>query len=99
MAETPKKTGAARREVAVEVRWSENPALDQISIDEMFCQLVNDRAYLTLGQLRFPMTPGGEMPSSVEIRPVAKLVLTHEKLRQIVEVLGKLLVNSPTDSK
>lgn len=84
---------AVRTELQARVRWlTEN--LDQIIADELQLQWVNDRFYLTFGQIQVPFVEpeGGNFVA--DIRPVGRYVVSRQSLEKIRDLLNRVLDDS-----
>jgi hypothetical protein len=83
--------------------WTFDPALPQVHVDEAVLVSVNDRVFLTFGQIvvSLPVAAAArpsESPAqdtTVEIRPVARLVLTEAGFHRLVAMLNKIADNIP----
>lgn len=97
----PKRSPVTPPKKQFEVRWGDGKNVDQIYVDELLCQLVDQRAYVTFGQARFPLeTPDAPSETSVvEIRPVVRLILNKEKLERITELFTTLLKKHGSEKK
>jgi len=99
MAET-KRTPVPRPQRQFAVEWGNDLTVEQVYVDEMMCQLVDERAYVTFGQARFPLQPAAdEQTPLVEIRPVIRLIITQEKLRKIADLFNTLVDKHNSEKK
>jgi hypothetical protein len=80
------KAGSAQ----IAAAWGDSSSLEQIYVDELLVTLAKGRAYLTFGQLAIASSPDVSK-ASAEIRPVARLVVSRESLRPMIDVLNQLL--------
>lgn len=70
-------------------RWLDDREIEQKFVDQLLCQIVDDRAYLTFGQIRMPLNPA--VPGmEIQIDSVAKLIVNFSALKRMLEVLNKL---------
>lgn len=69
------------------VYWSEDEDLDTVFVDNLFLQAVNEQVYLTFGQLQVPIGMDPEETAAVEIRPMARMVVSPAALKKIVKML------------
>jgi hypothetical protein len=83
------KSEAGPTPVALQGEWSKRP-LDQIYVDEANLQYINERVYLTFGQLQAPSSGTNIADELVEIRPVVRVVLTKASFDKIVTMLGRV---------
>ena len=91
----PKKPDKAEK-VAIPLWWSDTPAVQQVYGDEALLQIVGDHVYLAFGQAQVPAVATGIDPKTgVEIRPVARLVLTHSAFRKVASLLGRTAEQLP----
>jgi hypothetical protein len=77
--------------------WGDDSQLEQIFVDELLCQVVNERAYLTFGQVRLPIT--SEPGATVEVRPAARFILTFDALNKMLSVLNRVVGQNLTERK
>ena len=75
--------------VPFRVYWSEVDDLDTEFIDNLFVQVINDQVYLTFGQMQIPIDINPEDPATVEIRPMARMVVSPAALEKFAKVLTK----------
>lgn len=85
MAEAKSEPEGARQLLA---HWGDSAGIDQHFVDELLCQFVNERAYITFGQVRLPLS-ADMTEGKVEIRPVARLIVTTESLNKMLAVLNR----------
>lgn len=86
MEDAREKTPTLRQFTA---KWGDAQTLPQAFVDEMQCQIVNDRAYLTFGQITMPLDPNKE-GGEVQIVPQTRLIITLASLRRMIDVLKGL---------
>jgi hypothetical protein len=72
-------------------KWAKD-SLEAVFADNLNLIQVNDQTYLTFGQVVPPSSPGEitEEPTTVEILPVARIVLTPEGFKKVVALLKKV---------
>jgi hypothetical protein len=82
--------------VEVTVRWGDATNLEPVPVDEVHFQDLGDRVYFTFGQVRFPLDLNSlERGSSIEIRPVVRILMTRAAATKLVT----LLETSPLSQK
>lgn len=82
--------------VAIAGQWSAQPDVTQEYVDEAALVYLNDHVFVTLGQIQVgtPL-PAGEPPSTVEIRPVARLVFTEASFHKFLAMLAGVAASIP----
>jgi len=85
MAQAKSEQEGARQLIA---HWGDSAGIDQNFVDELLCQFVNERAYITFGQVRLPLS-ADVTEGKVEIRPIARLIVTTETLNKMLTVLNR----------
>ena len=85
--------GMERQEVQFQLQWGDPSSLDQVFVDQLAIQSVEERFYLTFGQIRMPLNAvaGGAAP----IQPMVRLIVSTESLQRMVEVLRRSVPPSP----
>lgn len=84
-----------RTEVKLTGKWSDAKDVEPVFVDEMQIQGLDDRVYITFGQVRLPTVEAGQQsPAEVEIRPVVRLVLTPATLEKLLKSLSRVIEKS-----
>ncbi len=83
-------TRAPKGEVQLGLRWGDANELEQVLADELQIQSVNNRFYLTFGQILVPVVEPKE-GQVVEIRPVGRFVVSKTSLEKIRNLLERVL--------
>lgn len=86
-----KKAAKAQGPQTFAVSWSSDQDVGQVYVDEMLIQIVNERAYVTFGQIRMPLATKPSETARVEIRPVARLIVSVETLKKMLDVLNPVV--------
>lgn len=68
----------------------------QVLATEALLSYVGDSVYLTFGQIQVPpIAPGAPPPPSVEVRPVARIVLTEGSFHKVLTMLNRIGARVP----
>lgn len=79
-----------RTEVKIEGSWGDPKGLDVVFVDEMQYQEVEERCYITFGQVRLPsMAPRDLGSATAEIRPVVRVVMTKKTMLRMLAALSR----------
>lgn len=90
MSDRHKGHAAADQPAQIRLEWKSYDSLPLVPADMLHYRLAQDRCYLTLGQLQFPLREGSFPDgTSLPIEPVARLVLSRDALRSWADVLHK----------
>lgn len=82
----------------VKARWTNSDEVRQILANEANLTYINDQVYLSFGQLEVP--PGAlEAKSGIEIRSVARLVLTTGGFHKILKLLNAVADRIPNPNE
>lgn len=83
--------------IPIQLVWNNAPEVPQVFADEALLQVVGDKIYLALGQVQVPPTADfpGETPS-LDVRPVARLVLTRDAFQKLAAMLNGVASKLPT---
>lgn len=92
-----KKSAAASGPQKFEIRWGSDHDVGQDYVDEMLIQVVNERAYLTFGQIRLPLATEPSETAQVEIRPVTRLIVSVATLKRMLDVLNPIVAKHAKD--
>lgn len=92
-----KKSAKALGPQKFEVRWSSDHDVGQVYVDEMLVQVVNERAYITFGQIRMPLAITPSDAAQVEIRPMARLIVSVDTLKRMLAVLNPVVEKHTKD--
>ena len=84
---------------AVALHWHESTDLVQTLADEAIIQVVQDRVYLTVGQVQMPATTAIRGVNSLEVAPVARLVYTFDAFEKLVKTLNNISNQMKINSK
>jgi hypothetical protein len=74
-----------------QVFWGDANQLEPVLADNLLLQQVNEQFYLTFGQVRPPAVTDSVERVVMEIRPVARLIVTEGALHRIVDLLTRSL--------
>ena len=85
---------------AVATNWLPAGQDPQVYVDEASLSYIGDRIYLTLGQIQAPAA-GQTGPQSVDIQPVARVVMTEMAFHKIADLLNQVKdqIPNPTASE
>lgn len=71
-------------------KWAATDLLQEY-VDEAVLTYVNGQVYLSFGQLQIPPANPGELPlTSVEIRPVARVVFREASFHKVLGMLNSI---------
>ncbi|MBI3159362.1 MAG: DUF3467 domain-containing protein [Chloroflexi bacterium] len=84
-----KKNEATDRDgVSVRLYWESGDDLPTLYTNHLLVShSTGSEFFIYFGQLAAPALMPGEIPEELAIKPVAKIVLSHESLRRFVDVL------------
>ena len=70
--------------------WADALAVDPVFVDELYLQMVNDRYYLTFGQLRLPLVDPSDSsePIVAQLQPVVRLIVAKGTLKRFAAALS-----------
>ena len=87
---------------AIQLRWGSPVQLPTTYANELFIMHFGDQYYLVFGEVIPPvmLDPNKEdMPNFVEIRPVAKVVVTPENMARFSKVIQQTIQKSLDDTE
>jgi hypothetical protein len=88
------KTVTKGGQPVLEMYWGQADHLEPVFADNLHLQRLNNQFYLTFGQIRLPAAAPGTERVVAEIRPLVRLVIPRENLKQIANLLSRNLKSS-----
>ena len=95
MAERRRKQAIVNQQIAI--TWGDANAVDLTFVDQLHLQRADGHYLLTFGQVRPPLLMAPKDGVNAEIRPVARLVLTDQAYRRILDVLKQAAPEDATE--
>lgn len=87
MPESKASNAEPRQQAGVPGRWTA-PTIEQVYADEAAIAYINDRVYLTFGQIQVPSALTSL--EEIQIKPVARVVLSEQAFRKVLAMFNRV---------